>query len=138
MLAWLLPLFGFLTKLVNPVSKIVDSITNEKIQQANAVTEQDRIASGERISALQSKRDVLIAEAGSGWNTIGRFILMFPFAIIVWQYIVWDKIACKWFTAAELVGPTCSTDPLGGELSYLLYVVYGFYFLNEIAKVVKR
>lgn len=138
MLGLLFKFLPILGGLLDPITKVVNHITDERINAQNAVTEKERIAANERINALEVKRDVLVAESRSVWNVLARMFLMLPFGIIVWQYIVWDKIACKWFHAIADVDRACTTDALGSELSTLLYVVYGFYFLDEISKRFKR
>jgi hypothetical protein len=69
----LFTLLGLIPGLLNTVNGITNAITNEKIKLAGAQTEQERIASQERITSLQAKRDVLIAESGrSNINAIIR------------------------------------------------------------------
>src|SRR5438552_2989276 len=105
--------------LVDPVTKITGKIIDLKAQQANQETERERIATQENITVLQSRRDVLIAESSQklGWlNVLARFILMFPFAVIVWQYVLYDKIVCKWITPALQIASVCRTDGLSSEL----------------------
>jgi len=119
-LALLKGLFG----LANPIEKITEAIANTKIAQAQATTDQEKIHSEERISQLQSQRDVLIADsARSSIDLWVRLWLALPPSLPVAKIFVWDKML-GWG----------STDRLSPELWYLVYIVYGFYFLHSAIK----
>lgn len=64
--------FGFLRALISPIEHITTEIQKTKQEQLKADTDQERIAAGERISALQQRRDVLIAESTTPINQITR------------------------------------------------------------------
>jgi hypothetical protein len=119
--------FGALLSLINPVSTVVKELVSERVALTSATTEQDRIASQERIAVLQARRDVLIAASGSRSNRIMRFLLAVGPMIYLNKIFIWDKALARG-----------STDPLSADLWYVALMVIGFYFLADAATVLKR
>src|SRR3974390_1521163 len=88
-------MLGFLFSLINPLSAIAGKIADYKIAQQNAQTDQERIHAQERIDALQARRDVMIAEAGSsyGWiNSVIRAMIAIGPATYLLKIFIWDKV----------------------------------------------
>lgn len=130
-MSWLTILLG----LVDPIEKITEAIIKARADALNAATEQERIASQERVATLQARRDALIAEAGvSRANMIVRAVMAMPVAIVLWKILVWDKALGQW-TGGH-------TDSLSPELWNVVSVVMGFYFLYEgaigVTRIMKR
>jgi len=113
--------------LVDPISKITNKIIDLRIQQANATTQQQKIAADEEVSKLQMQRDVLVAESGSKINAIIRILFAFPCAVYINKLIIYDKVL-GWG----------NTDDLSSNLWWLLMTVVGFYFVQSIASILKR
>jgi len=113
---------AFILKIFDPISAIADKIADYKIKQLNATTDREKIAAGERVDALNAKRDVMIAEAGSGVNTWMRAAIAAPFMLYLWKLIVWDKI---------IMGGQVATDNLSDKLWDVGMLVFGFYFLQS-------
>lgn len=105
----------------------------------NAQSEQERIAAEERISRLQSIRDVQVAEGGSRLNAAMRAFIALGPALYLFKIFVVDKIACP---IIGLPGFACRTDALDANLWEVVTAVIGFYFLYEggigIARIIKR
>ena len=121
---------GFLSillGLIDPISKITNKIIDLRIQQANAQTEQAKIAADEEVSKLQAQRDVLVAESGSKINALVRIAFALPCALYINKLIIYDKML-GWG----------STDDLSTNLWWLLMTVVGFYFVQSIASIIKR
>lgn len=117
--------------LFNTVNGITNAIANERLKLIDAKTEQQKIAAQERISTLQSKRDVLIAESGaSNINAIMRSCLAAPVAFLLAKIYVWDK-ALGSITNGH-------TDPLDSNLWSVITATVAFYFLYEGAVNVTR
>lgn len=117
-------IFGVLPGLFTTVNGITAAISNEKIKALDATTDQARIASEERITSLQAKRDVMIAESGSSKiNAIIRGSIGASVAFLMAKLYVWDK------ALGSLTGG--HTDPLSPELWQGVWAVTGFYFLYE-------
>lgn len=117
-------MLNFLFGLINPLSAIAGKIADYKIAQQNAATDQEKIHADERIKALEAKRDVLVAESNMPGNILMRAWLAFPPSFIVAKIMIWDKT----------VGGTTTLSP---DLWRLIYIVYGFYFVQQIANRLK-
>jgi hypothetical protein len=100
---------------------LLQELAAEKQNLLTAQTDQARIASQERIAALEARRDVLVAESRTPWNILIRGLLVAPFAIYIWKLVVVDKILCS----------TCSTEPLSDWLNGIAIMCLGFYFLKS-------
>lgn len=121
-------MLGFLMGLINPFERVITEIAKAKVAAANAQTDRERIAAEERAKALETKRDVLAAEASSGVNVLARAFLMLPVGILLWKVLAYDKALGQW-TGGH-------TDALDGNLWWVITVVLGFYFLADVAKKV--
>jgi hypothetical protein len=114
--------------LIDPISRIAGKIADYKIAAQNATTDRARIEAEERASALEAKRDVMVAESGSRINLFIRAGFALPFVIYNAKLVIWDKVLA--------LG---STDPLSPELYNVQLATIGFYFLHSIvARVVRR
>lgn len=117
-------ILGLIPGLFSTVQGITSAITNEKIRLAGSQNESDRIASQERITALQAKRDVMLAESGSSrLNAIIRACIGGSVAFLLAKIFVWDK-ALGDYTSGH-------TDPLDSNLWSVVMATIGFYFLYE-------
>ena len=126
-------IFGGLGAILNPIASIANKIADEKVALAKAETDKDRIASQERISALQSRQQVMIAEAGGpfGWiNALMRGLLALGPTCYLLKIFIWDKVLQS-ITHG-------STDPLDSNLWQVVTAVIAFYFLYDIAARWKR
>ena len=119
--------FTLLSLVLGSVPAIVGEIAKARVEAKNAKTEAERIAADERIKALEARRDVLIAESTSPWNTIGRIFLMLPFGLLTWKLVVWDWML-QWG----------STPKLSDMIVALMFTVFGFYFVTDITRILKR
>lgn len=120
-------MFGFLLGLVDPISRIVGKIADARVEMARAETDKDRIAAEERISGLEARKAVLVAESGSRLNGFIRAGFALPFVIYNAKLVVWDKVL-GWGR----------TDPLSWELFQIELACIGFYFLHSIVQRLKR
>lgn len=130
----MLGLLSLIPGLFTTVNGITSAISNERLKLIQAKTDQDKIASQERISSLQAKRDVMIAESGnSKINAIIRASIGGGVAFCLIKIFVWDK-ALQNVTG----GSTPGLDP---NLWNVVMAVIGFYFLYEAtvntARIVK-
>ena len=130
-LSALLAIPGLIAGMFGTINNITAAISNEKIAALTATTQQEQIASQERISALQQRRDVLIADAAHGsldiW--IRSFVAIGP-ALYLFKIFVIDKVLGFIFHT--------STDPLDANLWQVVMVVLGFYFLSETSTRITR
>lgn len=112
MLAAILKLIGI------GLPAIVAEIAKERTKQLDAKTEQEKIASEERIKVLEAKKDVIIKSHDDRLNNIVRLLWAAPFIVYVWKLLLWDKVM-GWG----------STDGLSPTLEYILWTILGGYFL---------
>lgn len=141
----ILNLLGLIPGLFTTVNGITNAIANERLRLIDAKTDQQKIASQERISSLQAKRDVLIAESGaSKINAIMRFCLAAPVAIVLAKIYIWDKVIgslAKCAGDAARHNAEClvfRTDVLDANLWSVITATIAFYFLYEGAVNVTR
>lgn len=125
-------MLGFLIGLIDPVSKITQAIVQARVETAKAATDQERIASEERIKALEARRDVIVAEAPlTRINAYLRASIGAWVSFLLGKILVWDKALGQW-TGGK-------TDALSPELWQVVTIVLGFYFLSETAaRIFKR
>jgi hypothetical protein len=130
MIALLTTLWGALkgiTGFGETISSITKSLADAKVSAINAKTEQERIAANERVNALQSRRDLMIAEVGhTRANVFMRCFMALPCGVLLWKVFVYDKAFGQW-TGGR-------TDALSPELWNVITIVLGFYFLYELVK----
>ena len=131
---WLTSLFQIIPGLFNTVNTVTAAISNERLKLIDAKTDEQKIASQERITSLQAKRDVLIAESGrSNLNAMIRATIGGSVAFVLAKLYVWDKALGQW-TGGH-------TDPLDVNLWNVIMATIGFYFVYEAtvntARIVK-
>lgn len=121
-------------------SHIADKIVELKIQQSNAQTEQERITIGEqvRVLELQQAQQAVEAQYNARTNQLIRFLFVVPVGVILWTYMIWDKVVCKAFSTETQNSSVCTTDPLDGNMWWIIGVVICFYFLQNISQILKR
>lgn len=134
---------GLIAGLFGSINHITDAISNEKIAGLNATTQQEQIASGERVKTLEARRDLMIAEAGtSRLNIIVRSVMAIGPGSVLLKLLLWDKVigsfvGCSGHTVAGTCG-TFLTDPLDDNQWKIVMIVVSFYFLYEGAMGVTR
>lgn len=131
----ILSILSLIPGLFTTVNGITTAISNERLKLIQAKTDQEKIASQERISSLQAKRDVLIAESGrSNINAIIRGSIGGSVAFLLGKIYVWDKALGEW-TGGR-------TDALDPNLWNVIMATIGFYFMYEAAvntaRIIKR
>lgn len=125
MLSTILSFLGLLPKAFDTVNNITNAIANEKIAGMQATTQQDKIASDERVSALNNQMQVLLADSKiSSIDLWLRTAIASGPAFILCKIFFYDK-ALGWGTTEISSG-----DPLWN----VIMVVLGFYFLHTLVK----
>lgn len=133
----LIPVFG---KIFDFGTNLTNQITQLKIQQSNAQTEQQRIEIGEQVRVLEIQRDVHVAEATQNAKTtqLARFAFVIPAAIVFWTLTVWDKVVCKAFSVETQRSSVCTTDPLDQNMWWIIFTIVCFLFVQNLARLTKR
>jgi hypothetical protein len=139
MLTGILSLLGIVPSIMSTIDGITKAIADEKIAALTATTDQERIHAQERISALQSRQAVLIAEsvnpAAGKANAYMRFLLALGPLGIELKLELWDKVIGSFVGCSGVTAPgTCGmfiTDPLDAHQWYTITAVIGFYFVAD-------
>jgi hypothetical protein len=140
----IMSLLGLIPGLFTTVNGITNAIANERLKLIDAKTEQARIVTQERITSLQAKRDVLVAESGrSNINAIIRGLIGASVAGVLGKLLVWDKVVGSIAGCSGSLGSldgchVFRTDPLDANQWGVITAVIGFYFLYEAAVNVTR
>lgn len=102
---------------------IIAEISKERTKQLDAKTEQEKIASEERIKVLEARKDVIIQSQKERIGEWVRLLWAIPFIVYVWKLVLFDKVL-GWG----------ATDALSPTLEYILWTVLGGYFLLAATK----
>lgn len=125
---------AILSLVVGALPTVISSLAQARVDLANATTEQAKVTANENIKALESKRDVLIANSTSPWDSIMRASILAPFTFYIAWTVAWDKIGCKWF----FNDASCTTDPLADWQINILGVLLAYLFVTDVTKIFKR
>lgn len=134
---------GLISGAFGTINGITKALTDARIAQINAVTQQEKITADERVMTLQARRDVMIAEAGSGsrLNLIIRSVLAIGPASVILKLFLWDKVIGSLVGCSQAPKGTCgifTTDTLDANMWTVITVVLGFYFVSEVTIGVTR
>ncbi len=134
---------GIFTGLFGTINGVTKALGDAKIAAINAGTAEEKIHADERVSMLTARRDVLIAEAGSGSriNLIIRAAFALVVLIVFIKLYVWDKVIGSLVGCSQAAAGTCgmfTTDPFDDNWWKIASVVLGFYFVSEITLGVTR
>jgi len=117
-------MLGFLSLLpglFTTINGVTNAIANERLKLIDAKTDQQKIAAQERITSLQAKRDVMVAESQSSKiNAVMRFMLAVGPTVYLTKIYLYDKVL-----------GLGRTDPLDANLWSVVMATIGFYFLAE-------
>ncbi len=130
----ILSLLGLIPKAFNTVGNITNAIANERLSKIKAKTDEEKIAAEERINTLQARRDVMVARAGNGWDSIATFLLTIPVIAFDMKILLWDKVASSFAGCSGKWGSqdgceVFNTDKLTPEMLAFVGAVHAFYFL---------
>lgn len=134
---WLLSLFQLLPRVFNTVDNITNKISDERIKLIEAKTDAQRISAEEKVSTLQARRDVLVAESSKSIiNSVIRACISASAAIILAKLLVWDKVVGSLAGCAGAAGRAAecaifNTDPIDSYQWGAISAVVGFYFVYE-------
>lgn len=92
-----------------------------------AKTDSERLAQDERIKRLSARQEVILAAQGDPVERFVRIGFALPFVIYLWKVVLWDKVL-----------KLGVTDPLSPELSTIMMIVLGGYFVDTAVRRVFR
>lgn len=110
------------------LDRVTGHLKDAYVAKKQAESDEQRLEADLRIRQLEAQQNVLIAEQGN-WKTRWiRPVIAFPFVAYLWKVVLWDKV----FGLG-------ATDPLSAQLSEIMMVMIGAYFLTRpFEKFVKR
>lgn len=124
-----MPILSILFGLIDPVTRIVEKLAQARLEQTKAQTDREKIASDERIAALEARKAVLIAEANTPINALVRAAFSIPLAIYFAKIVLWDKV---------IMGGASATDDLTPNQWVMVWIVLGFYFVSDVTRILRR
>lgn len=136
-------MWSFLLGLIPGAFKTIDGITtaiaNERLAQISAKTDQERIASQERVSALQARRDALVIAQANPWTARVQAFIALSAGTVIFKLLAWDKVIGSLAGCAGEAGRADScymfrTDAIPDNQWYVVTAVVGFYFLASVFK----
>lgn len=117
--------------LSGPLSDISNDLKEAYQSKLDAANDKERIAADERINLLESRKSVILASQSDPYERWVRILFAFPFIVYTWKLVLYDKVLA-WGV----------TDPLSGELTHLMWVVVGGYFVDatvtKVTRMIKR
>ena len=118
----------FLLGLVTgPLSSISNDLKEAYQSKLAAKNDAERILADERIAVLEARKTSILAAQSDPIERWVRVGFAFPFVVYINKLILWDKVL-------ELG----ITDSLSSELSHILMIVLGGYFVDTIVRRVIR
>lgn len=124
----MLSFLALIPGLFQTIDGVTRAIANEKIAQLKATTDQERIASQERINTLQAKRDAMLADSQhSSLDMWMRFFMSVGPASYLTKIFLWDKVL-----------KMGSTDNVTADQWQVVMACVGFYFLYSGAVTVAK
>lgn len=113
--------------LSGPLSSISNDLKEAYQSKLAAQNDAERIMADERIALLESRKTTILAAQSDPVERWVRVGLAFPFVVYINKLVLWDKVLGLGVT-----------DSLSPELSQILMIVLGGYFIDTIAKRVFR
>lgn len=128
-------LLNLIPGLLSTVNGITNAIANERIALINAQTDQEKAKIQERINALSSQRDVLVADnQRSSLDIWMRSLIAIPPLAILFKIMLWDKVIGSFMHCNDDNSYACeifNTDKLDPNMWWVTIAVVGFYFLTS-------
>lgn len=113
--------------LSGPLSSISRDIKEAYQSKLAAKNDAERVLADERIAVLEARKTSILAAQSDPIERWVRVGFAFPFVVYINKLVLWDKVL-EWGV----------TDPLSSELSHILMIVLGGYFVDTIVRRVVR
>lgn len=138
MLAFFMSLLGIAPAAFHTFDGITAAISDTKIAQIKATTDEEKTRLDTRMQILQARAQVLIAEAPTTagiWNARMRILVALGPTSIILKLSFWDKVigslvGCSGKTPEGTCGAFI-TDPIDAHIWAAVAAVTGFYLLAD-------
>ena len=117
-------LLGLVTGPLSSISKDLKEAYQSKL---NAANDAERIAADERITLLEARKTSILAAQSDPIERWVRIGFTLPFIAYINKLVLWDKV----FSLG-------TTDPLSPQLSNILMIVLGGYFIDTTVRRIAR
>jgi len=117
-------LLGLVTGPLSSISKDLKEAYQSKL---NAANDAERIAADERIALLEARKTSILAAQSDPIERWVRIGFTLPFIAYINKLVLWDKV----FSLG-------TTDPLSPQLSNILMIVLGGYFIDTTVRRIAR
>jgi len=111
---------GFFSGPLKQISNDLKEAYQSKLAAAN---DAERIAADERINTLEARKSIILAAQSDPLERLVRIGFALPFVIYNAKLLIWDKVLGFGIT-----------DGLSPELTQLMWIVVGGYFLDTTVK----
>jgi hypothetical protein len=122
-------ILGFITGL--PIKAVTDAWSNVQTEKLRLAANESSQAHDERQKELDNRLQYLMELAKDRIFLAFLIFLSMPAALILWQYIVFDKMIAPWFGGH-------ATDSLSPQMWDYVYIVLGFWFLRSTINQFKK
>lgn len=110
----------------SPLTTIVDKIAETKIALAKEENAERKIQLERDLAVLEAKKATILQAQKDPFERWIRIGFAFPFLIYINKLVVWDKVL-----------GLGKTDPLSAELSSIMMLILGAYFVHTLANKFK-
>jgi hypothetical protein len=121
-------LLSLLSSLITgPLKSISNDIKELQIAKVQAQNDSEKLAYDERINLLEARKSVIQSSMPDPLWRFCRACITIPFVIYINKLVIWDKVL-GWG----------ATDSLSAELSYIMMMILGSYFLDSGIRAFKK
>ncbi|WP_298966123.1 hypothetical protein [uncultured Roseibium sp.] len=93
----------------------------------SAKTERERIRWDERVRKLEARKESILQAQKDPYERWVRIGFAFPFVVYINKLVLWDKVL-----------GLGATDPLSADLTQIMMIVIGGYFVDTVVRRVMR
>lgn len=112
-----------LSILSGPLASISKELRIAYQSKLDAKTDAERLLYEERIKVLEAQKEIILKAQDDPIERWVRILLTAPFILYINKLVIWDKVFALGVT-----------DPLGDNLTYIMMLVLGGYFVDTIVR----
>lgn len=101
---------------------ILSEMRKARKDALDAQNDEHLIAARERVDTLEIEWNAQVQLAQYSMTQVGKLLFAIPFILYVNKVVLWDKVIMSNWAGG-------STDPLGEDMTALLWIVVGGYYL---------
>lgn len=109
------------------IFNIAGALSDAYRAREEAKTDRDRMMWDQRAKQLEARQEVILQAQKDPYERWVRIGFAFPFVVYINKLVLWDKV----FALGK-------TDPLSAELTNIMMIVIGGYFVDTVVRRVMR